>query len=437
MKKLLATILALVMALSVTTAAWADSTAEVSTAAEFKDAVKKASDAIQSYTLKGNITIGDDTHDDTWGYEIRFAAAATKVTIDGQNHTLTLAGKPSGYSWPNQTAQSPAGFTFVDTDANNHAPAGKTIIFKNVNFVNNKDASEVTTGSERFTKYIYARAENVIYENCTFNGGVVVYGNATFTNCEFKESSSGKYCLFIDHEYATEGAYAYKMDNCSFDGSNSAYGLLKVAADRGADVDVAVTDTTFKNIANKPAINVNGDTDLTIGGEKTEFVNCTHATSNLGGAEAAGKIPTITVTGGSYTQDVTEFVTGAEAIGTTGTESKTYLVGGGVIANAANSGSVVTVTKGGTIDGLDNGVTVAIGENAGTVTINGKTVTGTSYTVPAAPRYYYNSTTTTTTDTKADGTKGSPKTFDAGVGIYAVSALLSVTGMAYVGKKKF
>ena len=52
------------------------------------------------------------------------------------------------------------------------------------------------------------------------------------------------------------------------------------------------------------------------------------------------------------------------------------------------------------------------------------------------PRYYYNST-TTTTDTKADGTKGSPKTFDAGMGIYALTAVLSVTGMAYVGKKKF
>ena len=51
------------------------------------------------------------------------------------------------------------------------------------------------------------------------------------------------------------------------------------------------------------------------------------------------------------------------------------------------------------------------------------------------PRYYYNST--TTTDTKVDGTKGSPKTFDAGMGIYALTAVLSVTGMAYVGKKKF
>ena len=43
--------------------------------------------------------------------------------------------------------------------------------------------------------------------------------------------------------------------------------------------------------------------------------------------------------------------------------------------------------------------------------------------------YYYPST---TTDTKTD----SPKTFDAGVGIYAVTALLSVTGMAWVGKKR-
>lgn len=49
-----------------------------------------------------------------------------------------------------------------------------------------------------------------------------------------------------------------------------------------------------------------------------------------------------------------------------------------------------------------------------------------------APRYYYNSTTTTT----KDGSKTSPKTFDAGVGLYAVTALLSVTGMAWVGKKR-
>ncbi len=51
---------------------------------------------------------------------------------------------------------------------------------------------------------------------------------------------------------------------------------------------------------------------------------------------------------------------------------------------------------------------------------------------PTAPKYYYYPSTTTTTDT----TKGSPKPFDAGVGIYAVTAMLSVTGMVWVSKKR-
>ena len=54
----------------------------------------------------------------------------------------------------------------------------------------------------------------------------------------------------------------------------------------------------------------------------------------------------------------------------------------------------------------------------------------------AAPRYYYNSGTTETGKTD-ENKKGSPKTFDPGVGIYAVSAALSLAGMAYVGKRKY
>lgn len=48
------------------------------------------------------------------------------------------------------------------------------------------------------------------------------------------------------------------------------------------------------------------------------------------------------------------------------------------------------------------------------------------------PHYYYHPA----TDTKTDTTKGSPKTFDAGIGIYAVTAVLSVTGMAWTAKKR-
>ncbi len=50
---------------------------------------------------------------------------------------------------------------------------------------------------------------------------------------------------------------------------------------------------------------------------------------------------------------------------------------------------------------------------------------------PSTGGYYYYPSTTTN-----DTTKGSPKTFDAGVGIYAVTAVLSVTGMAWTAKKR-
>ena len=50
----------------------------------------------------------------------------------------------------------------------------------------------------------------------------------------------------------------------------------------------------------------------------------------------------------------------------------------------------------------------------------------------APPRYYYHPT----TDTKADDTKGSPKTFDAGIALYVGMALTSAAGVAFVGKKR-
>lgn len=54
----------------------------------------------------------------------------------------------------------------------------------------------------------------------------------------------------------------------------------------------------------------------------------------------------------------------------------------------------------------------------------------------AAPRYYYNSGTTTDTDNADEDKKGSPKTFDPGAGIYAVSVALSLTGTAWIGLKR-
>lgn len=54
-----------------------------------------------------------------------------------------------------------------------------------------------------------------------------------------------------------------------------------------------------------------------------------------------------------------------------------------------------------------------------------------TYTKSSTPRYYYNSTTPTTEPTS------SPKTFDAGIALYAALSLTSLTGMAALGRKKF
>ena len=90
--------------------------------------------------------------------------------------------------------------------------------------------------------------------------------------------------------------------------------------------------------------------------------------------------------------------------------------------NAANVGKTETVITGGK---FSDEPTVANGYKA-TQNADG------TWTVTKISSYYYYSPSTTTPDT----TKGSPKTFDAGVGIYAVTAVLSVTGMAWTAKKR-
>ena len=153
----------------------------------------------------------------------------------------------------------------------------------------------------------------------------------------------------------------------------------------------------------------------------------------------------LTVTGGTFVSDAMVTALMGEPINapqaTVVNGDKTMIaVGSAAIADAANSGKKVTITKGGEINGVNENVTVTV--DADGVKINGKDAARGKYTVPVTPdptpeqppRYYYNST--TTTDTKKDEGKTSPKTFDAGMGIYAVTAVLSLSGMAWTAKKR-
>ena len=128
--------------------------------------------------------------------------------------------------------------------------------------------------------------------------------------------------------------------------------------------------------------------------------------------------PEILIESGSFTdKDVMEFTSKTEENTTpVASNNGTYYVGETIIQSAANS--------------LPGGQQLKIEQ--GKVTINNVAYgQGSTYTKPTS--YYYYSPSTTTPDTT---TKGSPKTFDAGIGIYAVTAVLSVIGMAWTAKKR-
>ena len=232
-----------------------------------------------------------------------------------------------------------------------------------------------------------------------------------------------------------------------------------------------------------------------------------------------------TVTGGTFSGNVSDYVPDNTPVATVSTQGggNTYVVGSEAIADAANNDANVTIIKGGAISGVNEGVTIVVDKEVKGVTINNVPVEeNKTYIVPAKPStggyYYYpsapgitaelNGTNKSATDypggdyglvfrstaafstfqgvqvdgktlaksnytaeegstvvylkaaylktlaagkhtitilstagnTSMDFTVGgkssSPQTFDAGIGIYAVTAVLSVTGMAWTAKKR-
>lgn len=208
----------------------------------------------------------------------------------------------------------------------------------------------------------------------------------------------------------------------------------EVHAKDGGEVEIKGGKFTFKTTTNE-VIDIQGDTSVvTISNGEFAQESAARFCPNNGNQ--------LTVTGGIFTSEemVTKLmgnaVNGPRATVEDG-QSTMYAVGSAAIASAANSGKKVTVTKGGEITGINANVKITVADGVDGVTVNGKKVSSGEYTVPEEQKpsnnyYYYYSPSTTTTDT----TKGSPKTFDAGIGVYAVTAVLSVTGMAWTAKKR-
>ena len=381
MKKLLATILALVMAIGVTTTAWAEGesatangakigTTEYATLAEAIEAAQ----AGETIVLLADAAINSNTQ----------ITKDVAIDLNGNTVTVTTVGTQNAFE-----VQNGATFTIKDSGTGGKLDLGKFGIM----LMNSKlkiEGGEIKVSPDSPGAGIAVAA--VGNSDVTMTGGKVV---ATNTAC-FNAGYFGKQTFNIS----------------------------------GGTLESKGASTALMGISN----NYGGHTEMTISGDTQVVMK--DAAGNAGSlvSDATGN-DVIKVVGGTSDSDITAYTEETAPVVLTG--DGTYHIGttaaNAAVRNAA-SGETVTVVKGNAaLTDVPVGVTVA-NNGAGTVTVNGSgaITEGNPYTVPA--RYYYNST---TTDTKTDGTKGSPKTFDAGMGIYAVSALLSVTGMACVGRKKF
>lgn len=382
MKKLLATILALVMAIGVTTTAWADgegTTAKIAEIGEtgyatLADAIA-AAQAGETIVLLADAAINSNTQ----------ITRNVAIDLNGKTVTVTTVGTQNAFE-----VQNGATFTIKDSGTGGKLDLGKFGIM----LMNSKlkiEGGEIKVSPAHPGASIAVAA--VGDSEVTMTGGKVV---ATNTAC-----------------------------------FNAGYGGTQTFNISGGTLESKGASTALMGISN-----FNGHTEMTISGDTQVVMK--DAAGNAGNLVSDAKdSDVIKVVGGTSNSDITAYTEETAPVVLTG--DGTYHIGttaaNAAVRNAA-SGETVTVVKGNAaLTEVPAGVVVVPGQGT-TVTVNGVPVTGDSYTVPAR-YYYYNSTTTTTTDTKADGTKGSPKTFDAGMGIYAVSALLSVTGMACVGRKKF
>ena len=376
MKKALATILALVMALSVTTMAWADDVAKIGVTgyATLADAIA-AAQADETIVLLADAAINSNTQ----------ITKNVAIDLNGNTVTVTTVGSQNAFE-----VQNGATFTIKDSGTGGKLDLGKF----GITLVNSKlkiEGGEIKVSPAHPGAGIAVAA--VGDSEVTMTGGKVV---ATNTAC-----------------------------------FNAGYGGTQTFNISGGTLESKGTSTALMGISN-----FNGHTEMTISGDTQVVMK--DAAGNAGNLVSDAKdSDVIKVVGGTSDSDITAYTEETAPVVLTG--DGTYHIGttaaNAAVRNAA-SGETVTVVKGNAaLTDVPVGVTVA-NNGAGTVTVNGSgaITEGNPYTVPA--RYYYYNSTTTTTDTKADDTKGSPKTFDAGVGIYAVTAVLSVTGMAWTAKKR-
>ena len=413
MKKVLATILALVMAIGLCSVSWADATTEVKTEAELTTAVSNGGEI----KLGANITLTS----------MLTIPADKTVTLDLNGLSITSAGKVIKNNGILTITDTKGGGKIISTGntavgvGDNSKTTIKTAIIESVE-------GAVITG--------YATGATINIEDGIFSASdnAVVAGNGNRTNEAGAERTVGNTINISGGTfngqiktptYVACGIYAPWKDTIKVTGGtfNITGGAGIVARAGNVTVTNAVFNTTgnatgkvgdsrvvvpcsaivFDSEAAYPALT----NTAAISVESGTFTSEADAISVVK-PEGEGAAERVSVTGGTFSTDVTG-----------------YLGEGKILQKNGDTYTAVT----------NSGITSGTYTEKPTVPDGYKVVENTdgTFTVEKVGGYYYYQP---TTDTKTTDTKGSPKTFDAGIALYVGMALTSAAGVAFVGKKR-
>ena len=465
MKKLLATILALVVALGLCSVSWADENNYVTVELTYGSNVSAEDVAAAKALYEG--TKYDTCKAANEAYMALFGVTWEKGYLDVTDTNAPLY-KYAGVSGSVTEVKfyiygTLAGFTSLQSSGNqiDCTVGGNHQIFRtsySIIGVNNADGTKARLTDGNIQAYVAGG-----YDSMHTQYGKLTIDNIEFTNTDTTtvgasaanatenstESATGemeiKNCVFRGRLYVYDNfantGMTYNIHDNVFDGTNysgdsNAYSIF--AQCRGGN-KLVIKDNNISGFAR--GINIDhANVDAAISGNTISITDAGRACIQLSSlTKASIEGNTLNLTGGNaitlHEKLLTMSAVPAVSISNNTITGTGYLIYDDAKANnkTFNSDNLKLTMNGNTVastvnttQGVKNGIVYGTSD-----VVTRQVSAGVTVQQSTGGDYYH-----PTTDTKADETKGSPKTFDAGVGVYAVTAVLSVTGMAWVGKKR-
>ena len=450
MKKWVATVLALVMALGLCSVSWAEGETgyknqALPTGPDMSSTVVEVNAENAQYTIDG-------AYGNINGKTIKFTESISNVLV---------LGRPTKYAGSN-TKYYVGGFDKTVQGYKEFATAAELVAYKsseawtpgcyysraisNVTFTAGANVTLAGFTLEGSNGHIYGTEAKPVYDYVRDSGTECVdanngyYGNLNLENITFDgltvNSTSGFTFYFMTTSVtgAQNKVDGLTFKNCKITSSDK--GITDFMNNGGtADIfsnisfDNCELTVSGSNQANTYGVYMQGVSNVTV--NKCKLAGMTRAIQNVaGGTEGDVQQPsgTFTVTNNEF-NNITAYIIRGES-----TAALTDLT---VTGNTSKDSGASSKLKFGEAQSYEGSGKTAIYNNSwdGNVSHTHEWSKDTGAPQPEqkpSNNYYYYSPSTTTTDT----TKGSPKTFDAGVGVYAVTAVLSLSGMAWTAKKR-